>query len=471
MIIGYFMLSTVSALSDLVAEINYYPKNASVGDIVTVVAIAKNIGDVNATNVGVRVINPIIIVPYLFTNISANSEKNWVLFNWTLRYGKEILFLQVDFNNQINETDETNNDATLILGFPVTVKTDKEKYVLSEPINISIVGNYGSGHIYAHYIGFPFKIFRFENGIWNELLYDNTYVYDSAFPPYCENGTVKQIGCCVTPAWPRCKSVSINYSSVWNQWHRLHATLTCGNGTYNRWVHVPAKYGLYKIEVCYKDNEDFDFLFCSGNCIESNNFTIADSILTTNPKSAIILPNTNFTIQINISGNNIYGTQFDLYFNSTILEAIDVTEENFLKQNCTTYSTSQINNTQGKITFADTCTGDTGVNGSGVLCNITFTSKSEGPSSLNFDNVKILDSELQELYVAFTDGMVHVDSALPADVNNDYTVDIFDLSTVGKAFGSFCGESKYDADADINKDCEIDIYDLAFVGKNFGKSW
>lgn len=153
------------------------------------------------------------------------------------------------------------------------------------------------------------------------------------------------------------------------------------------------------------------------------------------------------------------------------MEAIDVTEENFLKQNCTTYSISQVNNTIGKIKFADTCTGETGVNGSGVLCNITFKAKSEGSSPLNFDNVKVLDSELQQLYVAFTGGTVNVDSALLADVNNDYTIDIFDLSTVGNAFGSICSGSKYNAKADINKDCEIDIFDLGSVGKNFGKSW
>ena len=164
-------------------------------------------------------------------------------------------------------------------------------------------------------------------------------------------------------------------------------------------------------------------------------------ILAMSPEFQTVQQNTNFALQVNISGNDIYGVQFDLYFNSTMLDVINVTEENFLKQNCTTYSVSQINNTAGKITFADTCIGDTGVNGLGILCNITFKAKSEGLSSFNFYNVKIINSELQQLYVSFNNRTVDV---IDCDLNHDGIL-IHDWEDLMAAYKCFLG---------VNKNCD-----------------
>ncbi len=187
----------------------------------------------------------------------------------------------------------------------------------------------------------------------------------------------------------------------------------------------------------------------------------ADVLLTISPESVMVQTDANFTIQANISGTDIYGVQFDIYFNATILEAINVTEENFLKQNCTTsYSTSIINNTIGKIKFADTCTGETGVNGSGVLCNITFKAKSEGSSALNFDSVKVLDSELQQLYVAFTNGKVTAGSTncTEFDLDNDTKIDIFD-AVAGLEHLS-CGKTIYNEGCSVSNHNTIELKDI-----------
>ncbi len=446
------MLNSVLALPDLVAEIDYTPEHASVGDVINVTMSVHNIGDANAYNVTVFKYDEYYCfspTPQLINerpNITINSSINFT-FNKTLRYGELELRLIADPYNEINETNDSNNNVSVIFNFPVTIATDKNTYPANELINIKITGENGNGFVYSTCENY--KIYKYINSSW-------THIRDNCEYP----GSIPNCVPCVNdcPCWddpqislPDCDERSINYTWVWNE------SVTIGK---------------YKAIFCYSSYCGGMLGFpCADTCVETPNFTIADSILTTNSKHTAVSPNTNFTIQINISGNNIYGAQFDLYFNSTVLEVIDVTEENFLKQNCTTYSILQVNNTIGKIKFADTCTGETGINGSGVLCNITFKAKYEGSSALNFDNVKVLDSELQQLYVAFTDGTVNVDSALPADVNNDHVVDIFDLATVGKAFGSICGDSKYDPKADINKDCEIDIFDIAFVGKNFGKSW
>lgn len=60
---------------------------------------------------------------------------------------------------------------------------------------------------------------------------------------------------------------------------------------------------------------------------------------------------------------------------------------------------------------------------------------------------------------------------LRGDVNDDYAVDVFDLVTVGLAFGSKPGDYNWNPDADLSNDWDrIDIFDLATVGVNFGRS-
>ncbi|MDI6730218.1 MAG: hypothetical protein QMD06_01590, partial [Candidatus Altarchaeum sp.] len=51
----YIFINIVFALPDLVAEIEYYPKNASVGDIVTLIGTVKNIGNVNLERVTIGI--------------------------------------------------------------------------------------------------------------------------------------------------------------------------------------------------------------------------------------------------------------------------------------------------------------------------------------------------------------------------------------------------------------------------------
>jgi len=458
------MFNSVLALPDLVAEIDYTPKNASVGDNITTMYIIKNMGDETAYNITVNLGCPTPggRLGLRSFNISSGSEVNYT-FPLRLNYGRKKI--EMIISNKINETDESNNNASVIFNFPINITPDKYIYRIGEPVNLKIFGNNGPGYVSTSCE--HMQIYKFENNSWNRI----SALPCHMFSQFCENGEV------ITPTVNivfSCSERQINSTWIWDQKEWFYSNYSCGNSTYRVIDNSQLSTGEYKSEFCYcsPTYETCGYANCIANsCIDSQIFVISDAVLTPSSESTTILPDTNFTIQINISGDNIYGAQFDLYFNSTILEAIDVTEENFLKQNCTTYSISQVNNTIGKIKFADTCTGETGVNGSGVLCNITFKAKSEGSSPLNFDNVKVLDSELQQLYVAFTGGTVNVDSALLADVNNDYTIDIFDLSTVGNAFGSICSGSKYNAKADINKDCEIDIFDLGSVGKNFGKSW
>lgn len=58
-----------------------------------------------------------------------------------------------------------------------------------------------------------------------------------------------------------------------------------------------------------------------------------------------------------------------------------------------------------------------------------------------------------------------------ADINFDFKVDIRDVFTVAKAFGSELGHPRWNIVADINGDRIVNIRDIYLIAKDFGKTW
>ena len=58
---------------------------------------------------------------------------------------------------------------------------------------------------------------------------------------------------------------------------------------------------------------------------------------------------------------------------------------------------------------------------------------------------------------------------LITDLNYDGKVDIMDIATCAKAFGTIPGDVRWEKQADINFDDKIDILDIANIAKDFGK--
>jgi hypothetical protein len=54
------------------------------------------------------------------------------------------------------------------------------------------------------------------------------------------------------------------------------------------------------------------------------------------------------------------------------------------------------------------------------------------------------------------------------DVNGDRKVDIKDILSVAKAFGSYPGNERWSLPADVNHDDKVDIRDILNVAKKFG---
>jgi len=101
----------------------------------------------------------------------------------------------------------------------------------------------------------------------------------------------------------------------------------------------------------------------------------------------------NFTVNITVSNvTDLYGWEFWMSFNSTILTAVNVTEGPFLKAAGDTFwTTPKINNTAGTIAAGAMLDPppSQGATGNGIMATITFYVQSDGTTSLNFSDTEL----------------------------------------------------------------------------------
>jgi hypothetical protein len=102
-----------------------------------------------------------------------------------------------------------------------------------------------------------------------------------------------------------------------------------------------------------------------------------------------------FSIDINISNvSDLYGWEFKLGWNESLLDLVSVAEGPFLQSGGNTFFTYFLNTTEEHIVVDDTLEGPiSGVNGSGTLATVTFNTIGVGKCPLNLYNVTLLDSE------------------------------------------------------------------------------
>ena len=129
-----------------------------------------------------------------------------------------------------------------------------------------------------------------------------------------------------------------------------------------------------------------------------------------NPPTSTVAYGKNFVINIEISDvSDLYGWEFKLRWNSTLLDALTVTEGNFLKQGGSTFFWPKINNTEGYILVDCTLLGNVpGINGSGTLATVKFYVEGAGESILDlYDTILINSQELSIIHLA-NDGTVTI---------------------------------------------------------------
>ena len=130
------------------------------------------------------------------------------------------------------------------------------------------------------------------------------------------------------------------------------------------------------------------------------------------PKSKVLIGE-NFTVNVAIANvTNLYGWEFKLYYNNTMLNGTSVSEGEFLKVQGDTFFgtinfTDTYNATHGIIWATGSLLGNvSGVDGSGVLAEIGFECKQFGNSSLLFDYSELGDPEGTEIQHVTAEGSV-----------------------------------------------------------------
>ena len=179
------------------------------------------------------------------------------------------------------------------------------------------------------------------------------------------------------------------------------------------------------------------------------------------------------TFTLDIGARDIFdmaGWQFDIVFNPTILEAISVSEGDFLKMGSTTFFQSgSIDNVTGKITGLSVARlSAQGVTGTGVLLQVRFKAKSAGETELALQNVQFGDVTGTIIAAGPHQIRFTVEAELATgDVNRDGVVSILDLILIAQQLGRRVAAG---SPVDLNGDGVVSILDLILTARSLGNT-
>lgn len=143
----------------------------------------------------------------------------------------------------------------------------------------------------------------------------------------------------------------------------------------------------------------------------------ADPLLTLSASPSPAEQGSGVDIQVLISDvSDLFGYQFSLSFDASLLQAVSVSEGAFLGQGGSTFADGGvIDNGAGSISWVfNTLIGNVpGVSGSGVLATIHLDAVGVGTSALAFSDVMFLNSALGDISVQAVDGSLAVAAAVP----------------------------------------------------------
>ena len=180
------------------------------------------------------------------------------------------------------------------------------------------------------------------------------------------------------------------------------------------------------------------------------------------------------TFTLNIRAENVFdlaGWQFDIAFDPAILEAVDVSEGDFLKTNSGTtfFQSGSIDNAAGKITGLSAARLSTqGVSGTGVLLQVMFKAKSAGETRLALQNFEFGAITGDLIPAGPHEVRITVEGRLATgDVNRDGRVSILDLILVAQQLGKRVPAGSA---VDVNGDGVVSILDLIRVAQGIAGS-
>lgn len=214
------------------------------------------------------------------------------------------------------------------------------------------------------------------------------------------------------------------------------------------------------------------FLYRAMGVLGPNSPTASTAAIGVDPLTSRAEVGRTFMINIEISDViDLYGWEFKLRWNSTLLEALSITEGVFLKGGGNTFFVSKINNTVGYMLVDCSLVGDVpGVSGNGILATAEFCVETRGECVLDLYNTKLVSSLEQPITHTTIDGYYCTPIPIIHDLNNDGVVNILDVAIIAAAFRSKPGDLNWNAIADLNDDEEVDILDVGIIAGEWGKT-
>ena len=163
---------------------------------------------------------------------------------------------------------------------------------------------------------------------------------------------------------------------------------------------------------------------------------------------------------------DLAGWQFDLAFDPAVLEAVDVSQGDFLKSDggTTFFQSGSIDNAAGKITgLIAGRISNGGASGSGSLLKVEFKARSKGDTKVALSNFLFASATEESIPAAPLEIYFTVEERLlTGDVNRDGVVNILDLLRVARQLGQRVAA---DSPVDVNGDGIVNIFDLTLVAQ------
>ena len=162
-------------------------------------------------------------------------------------------------------------------------------------------------------------------------------------------------------------------------------------------------------------------------------------------------------------GRDVAGYKLTIGFDPTALRYIDSANADYLPT--ATFAASPITSANG-ISLAAASTSGVASAENGTLATVKFEVVEVKSSAIHLMDVVLFDSTATPIPVTTVDGMVVITSLLAADVNQNGTVDILDLTLVANNFGTHPIDNPR---TDVNGDGNVNILDLVLVARYFGE--
>ncbi len=179
------------------------------------------------------------------------------------------------------------------------------------------------------------------------------------------------------------------------------------------------------------------------------------------------------TFTLDIRAENVFdfaGWQFDIAFDPNILEAINISEGDFLKTGSTTlFQSGSIDNVAGKITGLSAARLSTqGVTGTGTLVQVRFKAKASGETELALQNFQFGSTTGEAIPAGPHEIRITVEEGLATgDVNRDGVVSILDLILIAQQLGRRVPAG---SPVDLNGDGVVSILDLILTARSLGNT-